>query len=86
MYSTRWAIFDSNVIFLFIGFCLVLSLVLVISHMKDVIKERNEVTQVSTEESDSESSSQRAIFVIMQGIYLVRTEPLIFFGIWGSVI
>lgn len=52
--------------------------------MKDVIKEQNQVDTVQLEETGT--SAQRAMFVIKQGIYIVRTEPLIFFGIWGSVI
>jgi hypothetical protein len=53
--------------------------------MKDVIKERNQEIRTQAPE-ETGTSAQRAMFVIKQGIYLVRTEPLIFFGIWGSVL
>ena len=81
--ATTLEIFNSNVIFFVLGSALAISLMLVITNMKDVVQEKKASTLPAM---DSNQSSRRAMFAIKQGFKLIFTEPLIFFGIWGSVI
>ena len=62
--ATNLGIFNSNVLFCFIGSCLVISLILVATNMKDVIRERKAQGVPTIQESQTANSKGRAVFVI----------------------